>query len=138
HVDKVARAHGVEDKRFRSALRRPEVHAVAPNEGKRISQKETERTGRLGPFQDSKHKRVLGADQPIVRRYFLAMPVAPARRRTDRLRFAGEVLWPGHQAVGLAESVGRDFVAPNVLLVGVSGRQGAAAEKSPFAVASGA
>jgi hypothetical protein len=62
HVNEIAHIHGVEDEQVCSALGLPHLHAVAPDEAKRVSQKEPKRTGRLSPIQNGEQERMIRAD----------------------------------------------------------------------------
>ena len=134
-VDKIANPERVEHERFGAALRLTPSKGINPHEAQWIAQQAAQRTGRLGPAEDSEDERMVRSHQTIMGGDFDLSPVAPADLRADGLGIGGEVLGPSHQAIGFAEGVRRRCVAAQIGLVHMSGEQRAAAKEAPFAVA---
>ena len=138
HVDEIADPERVEHERFGAALRFAPSERIDPHEAERIAQQAAKRAGRLGAAEDGENERMIRPHEPVMGSDLRLPPVAPAALRADRLRIGGELLGPGHQAVGLAEGMRRRRVAAEVGFVAMPGEQRTASQEAPVAVAPGA
>ena len=134
-MDEVADPERVEHERLSAALRLAPSERIHPYEAEWIAQQAAKRAGRLGAVEDGKNERMICPHEPVMGGDLSLPPIAPTALRASRLRSGGELLRPGHKAVGFTERMRRRRVTAEVGFIAVPGEQRAASKKSAITVA---